>query len=107
MNQENMSINQRIDNKLYTEDDLLQYLDSTNPILLYKVSKIIVEGNMKKDRIIEKLFDIAVKLEEKDSILGYYKIGHLAMSNLMKLGMSSDEVFSKMNLNEFEKKSCN
>jgi len=103
MNKKRMNINQKLDSGAYTEDDLIEYLDSNAPILLYKVAKLIVLNSIKTDKIIKKLYDISNKLEMEYSILGYYKIGHLAMSTLIKLGISSDDIFAKIVLDEFEK----
>jgi phosphosulfolactate phosphohydrolase-like enzyme len=41
-------------------------------------------------------------LNNENKVLGYYKIGHLAMSALLKLGLENDVVFCT-DLDPFEK----
>ena len=51
---------------------------------------------------IDKLFQLSQLLNDKYKMLGYYKIGHVAMGVLLKLGFDEKAVF-RDNLDKFEK----
>ena len=97
-----MNIKQRIENKDYTNKDLVEWLDNDNPILLYLVITTIVSNDIRDKNIIDKLLKLSNKLNNDNKVLGYYKKGHLAMSALLKLGIDSDSVFT-IDLDPFEK----
>jgi hypothetical protein len=91
------------DPKDYPIVELLHQLNNnTNPIILYNLFMKIGDTNISDKLIIEKLLEMKVRLDGKDKMLGYYKIGHFAMSVLLKLGLQQDAVFDN-NLDEFDK----
>lgn len=97
-----MNIKKRLENKDYMNNELVEWLENSNPILFYLVITEIVTNHIKDQIIIDKLLELSQKLDNNNKILGYYKKGHLAMSALFKLGLDSDSVFT-LDLDPFEK----
>ena len=97
-----MSIVERLKNNDFSKDELLQCLDSSNPIILYETITCIVNNHITDKIIIDKLFQLSQLLNDKYKMLGYYKIGHVAMGVLLKLGFDEKAVF-RDNLDKFEK----
>ena len=97
-----MSIVERLKNNDFSKDELLQCLDSSNPIILYEAIPCIVNNHITDKIIIDKLFQLSQLLSDKYKMLGYYKIGHVAMGVLLKLGFDEEVVF-RDNLDKFEK----
>lgn len=97
-----MNIVDKLKSNDFTEEDLLNYLDSLNPIVLYHCISCIVRNDVKSDKIKRKLFELTGFLSDKYSMIGYYKLGHVAMGALLKLGYSEEDVFN-YDLDDFEK----
>lgn len=97
-----MNIKKRIEFQEYTNNELVAWLDTDNPTLFYLLITTIVSNNIKDAIITDKLFSLSKKLNNENKVLGYYKIGHLAMSTLLKLGIDRDVVFCT-DLDPFEK----
>lgn len=87
---------------MYTISELLQQLDNPNPIILYKALMIIGNNHIADIDIVNKLFSIKLKLDVGDKMLGYYKIGHLAMGVLLQLGVDKNTVFTE-DVDEFDR----
>lgn len=66
---------------------MVEWLDDDNPITICLLISVIVSKNINDLTITNKLLNLSVKLDNDHKVLGYYKIGHLAMSALLKLGM--------------------
>jgi hypothetical protein len=96
-----MNVIERLKNNEYTTDELLDILDSKNPIVLYNAMACIAKNNIMEQTIIERLSALSKKLSNEDKSLGYYKTGHLAMSALLKLGFDKGSVFY-VGLDDFE-----
>ena len=97
-----MNIKKKIDNGEFTNRELVEWLDSNNPTILYSLITTIVNKGIKDTAITDKLLSLSNKLDNENKVLGYYKIGHLTMSALLKLGIDSDVVFAR-DLDSFEK----
>ena len=100
-----MNIIERLKGNNFTEDELLECLVSTNPIVLYEAITCIVKNNIVDRIIADKLFQLSELLSDEYKMLGYYKIGHVAMGALLKLGFEEKKVF-KSDLDEFEKETA-
>lgn len=99
-----MNIKKRIENNDFTIDELTEWMDSSNPTILFTIFTSIVQHNIKHQKIIEKLYKISEKMGKEDVMLGYYKIGHAAMSVLVKLGIDETNIFSDK-MDDFDKES--
>ena len=97
-----MNIKKRIKANDYTIDELVEWMDLSNPIILYEIFVSIVQHNIKHQQVIEKLHEISCKMGKEDVMLGYYKIGHVAMGVLGVLGIDETDIFSE-NLDDFDK----
>ena len=97
-----MNIKKRIESREYTNNELVEWLDNNNPTIFYLLVTTIVSNDIKDTTIINKLLNLSKKLDNENKVLGYYKIGHLAMSALLKLGIESYVVFST-DLDPFER----
>lgn len=97
-----MNINDKLQNNEFSKDELLKCLDSSNPIVLYKTITCIVNNHITDKIITDKLFQLSKLLNDKYQMLGYYKLGHIAMGALLKLGFDENVVF-KDDLDSFEK----
>lgn len=97
-----MNIISRLKNNELTGDELLKLLDSSNPIILYETISCIVNNHVTDKVIIDKLIQLSKLLDDKYKMLGYYKLGHVAMGALLKLGFDERIVF-KSDLDNFEK----
>lgn len=92
----------KLKNNVYTEDDLLKYLDSLNLIILYESIACIVRNHIVDKIIIDKLIQLSKLLDDEHKMLGYYKVGHAAMAALLKLGVAHNIVLEN-NLDDFDK----
>lgn len=97
-----MSIVDRLKNNELTKNELLTCLDSSNPIILYEAITCIVNNQITDNMITNKLIQLTELLSDKYKMLGYYKLGHVAMGALLKLGFDEKIVF-KNDLDSFEK----
>ncbi|MBG9755938.1 hypothetical protein ABD89_19320 [Lysinibacillus sphaericus] len=53
--------------------------------------------------LIKTLNDLSFKRESKDKLIGYYKIGDLAMVTLKKIGFTLEAIPTYQKLDDFEK----
>jgi len=101
-----MSKKERLKNNVYTIADILEYLDKFTSTGLVFVCRFIVDECVKDENVINKLFEISDKLDrgrsDHEVFLGY-RVGHLAMSTLLKLGISEEEIFKQITLDDFDK----
>lgn len=100
-----MSIIDRLKNNEFSGEELLKCLDSPNPIVLYETITCIVKNHITDKIIIEKLFQLSELLNDQYKMLGYYKLGHVAMGALLKLGFDEKVIF-KDDLDSFEKETA-
>lgn len=56
------------------------------------------------ENVMKKLYNLSFKRETKDKLLGYYKIGDLAIVTLQKIGKNIDEISSYQILDDFDRK---
>lgn len=98
-----MNIVQRLNKNEYTENDLLSCLDSQNPIVIFAAMSCIVKNNIVNNSILSKLKNISINLDPQCKMVGYYKVGHVAMSVLLKLGVNEKNVFYD-GLDDFDRK---
>ena len=97
-----MNIINKLKNNKFTKDEILRCLDSSNPIVLYEVITCIVKNNITDPIIVNKLIQLSELLSDEYKMLGYYKLGHVDMGALLKLGFDEEIVF-KSDLDHFEK----
>jgi len=83
------ALKKKLDNGEFTNRELVEWLDSNNPTILYSLITMIVNKGINDTAITDKLLSMSNKLDNENKVLGYYKIGHLAMSALLKLGIDS------------------
>ncbi|WP_342428939.1 hypothetical protein [Paenibacillus sp. FSL L8-0158] len=79
-------------------------LEDNNPIVLYHAMTQIGKEGFRTERMIKKLSELSLKREPQDKLLGYYKVGDLAIATLIKLGEKKEEISGFRTLDEFEKK---
>jgi len=92
----------KLTNNEFIAEELVGILGVNNPITFYNAVVCVVRNNMKDDMIIDKLLELRTRLSNEYKLLGYYKIGHLAMATLLKLGIEESKVLFD-ELNDFEK----
>lgn len=97
-----MNIVEKLKNDEFTNDELVGYLENPNPIVLYATISCIVRNGIIEEKIIEKLLTLTKMLGEEHKMLGYYKLGHIAMGALLKLGIDEKLIF-RNDLDSFEK----
>lgn len=100
-----MNIVNRLKKNELTKNELLTCLDSSNPIVLYEAITCIVNNQITDEMITNKLIQLTELLSDKYKMLGYYKLGHVAMGALLKLGFDEETVF-KNDLDNFEKETA-
>ena len=101
-----MNKKERLKNNVYTIDDILEYLESWCSTSLALVCKFIVYEDVKDENVIKRLFEISDKLDQSrldHKAFAIYRVGHLAMSTLIKLGISEEEIFKQISLDDFDK----
>lgn len=97
-----MNIKKKLETGEYTINEIVEWLDTKNPTILYSLTSTIIQNDIKDPLVIKKLYTLANKLSDQDVILGFYKIGHLSMSTLLKLGVNYSDIF-KPELDSFDK----
>lgn len=97
-----MNIVDKLKNKECSEEELLECLESFNPIILYETMSYIVRNHIMEKKIVNKLIYLSKFMSDEYKMLGYYKIGHVAMGTLLKLGVDEKEVFTS-DIDEFDK----
>jgi len=85
-------------------DELEELLDERNPMILYHVMTAIGKREIYNERILKKLYELSYKRDMKDKLLGYYKVGDLAIVTLQRIGENIDELPPFQGLNDFDKK---
>ncbi|MGE7945171.1 hypothetical protein ACQKNB_24305 [Lysinibacillus xylanilyticus] len=77
-----MNILKKIDKGECAVEELAELLDEKNPIILYHVMVSIGKYGMYNEDIIKRLNKMSFKRESKDKLIGYYKVGDLAIVTL-------------------------
>ncbi|KEK12302.1 hypothetical protein EP18_06690 [Lysinibacillus sphaericus] len=98
-----MDILEKINNGNYAVEELIELLGEKNPIILYHVMIAIGKYEIFSEDLIKTLNDLSFKRESKDKLIGYYKIGDLAMVTLKKIGFSLEAIPTYQKLDDFEK----
>ncbi|MEC2077042.1 hypothetical protein [Metabacillus fastidiosus] len=99
-----MNIVEKIDKGNCSVEELEKLLDEKNPIILYYTMTAIGNYGGYNENIITKLNKLSFKREANDKLLGYYKIGDLAIVTLQKIGENVDGISSYQTLDDFERK---
>ena len=94
---------EKINNGNYAAEELIELLGEKNPIILYHVMIAIGKYEIFSEDLIKTLNDLSFKRESKDKLIGYYKIGDLAMVTLKKIGFSLEAIPTYQKLDDFEK----
>ncbi|MED4069925.1 hypothetical protein [Priestia endophytica] len=69
-----------------------EYLDEKNPIVLYHTMRTSGDYLVYDEKVLEGLKELSLHTSSADKLLGYYKVGHLAMVTLKKLGENIEEL---------------
>lgn len=88
-----MTIVDRLRNDACTTEEAIVCLESSNPIVLYAAMTYLVRNHITDDSAKKALLNIRGRLSDEDKMLGFYRIGHVAMGALLKLGVPEDQVF--------------
>ncbi|WP_243432727.1 hypothetical protein [Lysinibacillus sphaericus] len=70
---------EKINNGNCAVEELIELLGEKNPIILYHVMIAIGKYEIFNEDLIKTLNDLSFKRESKDKLIGYYKIGDLAI----------------------------
>ncbi|MFF6014094.1 hypothetical protein VO178_17490 [Lysinibacillus fusiformis] len=98
-----MNILEKINNGNCAVEELIEILGEKNPIILYHVMIAIGKYEIFNEDLIKTLNDLSFKRESKDKLIGYYKIGDLAMVTLKKIGFTLEAIPTYQKLDDFEK----
>ncbi|NPC92869.1 hypothetical protein HOO54_11670 [Bacillus sp. WMMC1349] len=98
-----MNIIKKIDEKKCSIEDLRNFLDEKNPIVLYHAMTYIGKKGYDTGDIKAKLTQLSSKRKTENKLLGLYKIGDLAIATLKKLGVQEDEISRYQHLDDFDK----
>ncbi|MDQ0233539.1 hypothetical protein [Metabacillus malikii] len=85
-------------------EELENLLDKNNPIILYHVMTAIGNYGVHNDKIMKKLYELSFKRNTEDKLLGYYKIGDLAILTLQKIGENIEDISTYQTLDDFDRK---
>lgn len=99
-----MSIVEKINNEDCSIDELDDLLSEKNPIILYHVIMAIGNTGKYNEEVIKKLYSLSAKRAAEDTLLGRYRIGHLAIITLQKIGSAIEEIPAYQTLDEYERK---
>ncbi|MFI8922102.1 hypothetical protein ACQKG7_23340 [Lysinibacillus fusiformis] len=94
---------EKINNGNCAVEELIELLGEKNPIILYHVMIAIGKYEIFNEDLIKTLNDLSFKRESKDKLIGYYKIGDLAMVTLKKIGFTLEAIPTYQKLDDFEK----
>ncbi|MGC7931691.1 hypothetical protein ACP3VS_24215 [Lysinibacillus sp. VIII_CA] len=94
---------EKISNGNCAVEELIELLGEKNPIILYHVMIAIGKYEIFNEDLIKTLNDLSFKRESKDKLIGYYKIGDLAMVTLKKIGFTLEAIPTYQKLDDFEK----
>lgn len=81
-----LSLAKRIMNDELSHEELIENLDTPNVVVLQQVMLKLVRHDIKSEFVCEKLVQYTTFMDRRFKILGFYKIGHLAIHSLKKLG---------------------
>ncbi|MCE4049000.1 hypothetical protein [Bacillus sp. Au-Bac7] len=98
-----MNLVDKINEGNCSADELAKLLDDNNPIILYHVMTAIGNYDIYNEQVKKKLYELTFKRGTTDKLLGYYKIGDLAIVTLQKIGENIDST-SYENLDDFDMK---
>ncbi|MDA1478342.1 hypothetical protein [Bacillus changyiensis] len=98
-----MNIVKKIEEEKCSIDELKNFLDDKNPIVLYHTMTYIGKKGYNTVDIKAKLNQLSSKRQTEDKLLGIYKIGDLAMATLKKIGVQEPEISEYQNLDDFDK----
>jgi len=101
-----MSKKERLKKNVYTIEDILEYLGRWRSTGLALVCRFIVDEGIKDENVEKKLFEISDRLDQsrlEHKVYAAYRVGHLAMSTLIKLGITEEEIFKQIALDDFDK----
>lgn len=99
----NSKIIKKIQEGLYVNDEIQEFLEINNVFVLSNTMKEIVKLQYKTDGIINRLIEISEYREREHILVGVYTIGHLAIATLLKLGLKKEELECYNSLDEYEK----
>ncbi|MDB2094464.1 MULTISPECIES: hypothetical protein [Clostridium] len=99
----NNKIIKKIQDGLYVDEELQEFLKINNVFVLSNTMKEIVKLQYKTDFIINRLIEISKYREREHVLIGVYTIGHLAIATLLKLGIKKEELDCYNTLDDYEK----
>lgn len=99
-----MNLINKIEEGKCSVEELQQLLNEQNPIVLYHVMTYIGKEKLDTNSMQRKLEELSSRRGSSDKLLGYYKVGDLAIATLIKLGKAPSELSSYQSLSEFDQK---
>ncbi|WCM17674.1 hypothetical protein [Priestia filamentosa] len=98
-----MNIVEKIEKGDCTVKELEKLLDEKSPLILYHVMRAIGKYKIYNDNIISKLNEMFSKREMENKLIGYHKIGDLAIATLQAIGEKIEELSSYQKLDDFDR----
>ncbi len=101
-----MTIIEKLNNGQYGLDDLENYLNTGNAIVLYNTMHEIVDKKITNPSIVQALINISSRRGQtlEDKMLGFYTVGDFALATLKNLGIDLTSLKEYTRLDSFEKK---
>lgn len=99
-----MDIIKKIDEGHYSITELENFLGESNPIIVYHTMTYIGKNKCRTQGVLEKLNELSFKRSPQDKLIGYYKIGDLALATLMKLSEKDNGISFSETLSDFDRK---
>ncbi|MDT9721076.1 hypothetical protein QVE09_19420 [Paenibacillus sp. ClWae2A] len=99
-----MNLIKKIEEGQCSIDELQLLLNEANPIVLYHVMTYIGKEKLGSTGINEKLEELTSRRGASDKLIGYYKVGDLAIATLIKLDKKTDEIAIFKSMDDFDKK---
>ena len=99
----NNKIIKKIQEGIYDKGELQEFLEINNVFVMSNTMKEIIKLQYKTEAIINRLIEISEYRGNEHILIGVYKIGHLAIATLLKLGFSKEELDCYNRLDEYEK----
>lgn len=86
----------------FSDEELRQYLDST--LILIKANAImaIVKQEITENSIINKLYEISLRINQESKVIGLWTNGHLAMAALKLLNTSESLELYQNSMNKVD-----
>ena len=68
-----MSINQKLKNDDFDEKELVTWLNSQNPVLIFETCKKIIALNLQSPALLSALFALGREMNQENQLFGMYR----------------------------------